>query len=253
MNPARPHGGLDALRAAFPFGIVVSQAGQSTVGAGVATCLVRRSVQPAQTYLLSCRHVLSLSLVDPWAPLAQLAVRAVGAGLLPLGTSTPIRGPLAGGMAPDFDAQLARVDAADGGQRALHGLAFDRTPPHVRSQADLQGLGGYWVATARRGAGGARHLVWVDHVGSVLDFTMTYTLPGLGERLITHTLVLRGTAHDRLVPGDSGSPAILTQRGGRLIGMYIGGDGVNAYVLPAWQLLDPRNYGLGSAETWALA
>jgi len=252
MSAGQPHAGLAALRAEFPYGIAVSRVGLNTVGAGVATCLVQRSTEPGQPYLVSCRHVLSLSLVEAASPLDALRVSAVGDETRALGQPTHIRGPLVGGMAPDFDAQLARLHQAADGPKVMRGLSFDRTPSHVRGVADLQAQPGFWVATGRPGTDGGRHMVWVDYRHFTTDFTMAYTLaPGV-TRLITHTLVLVGSSHDTLGPGDSGSPAVLTQRGGRLIGMYIGGDGTTAYVIPAWQLLNPRNYGVASGETWTL-
>jgi hypothetical protein len=172
--------------------------------------------------------------------------------LQPIGQPTAIRGSL-GGAPGDFDAQLARLEDATLATRALHGLSFQRDPAYVLGPDDMASEAGFWVATGRRGADGGRLLVWVDYEFPVPGFTMEYTLAHGVTRQITHTMVFQGTAHDRLAPGDSGSPAILTQGGSRLIGMYIGGDGVNAYVVPAWQLLNPRNFGITTGESWTLA
>lgn len=252
MNPLRPHAGLDELKADFPFGIAVSSASRPSVAAGVATCAVRRSVDPGTCYLMSCRHVLSMSLIDEASTFTDMTVSIVGAELQRAGQPTSVRGGLAG-QSGDFDAQLARLDTPAQADRALHGLSFGRSPPMLQGPADMAGVTGFWIATGRRAADGGRRFVWVADPTPEFDFTMEYTLGHGVVRQITHTRVFRGRAEDTLGPGDSGSPAVLTQSGGRLIGMYIGGDGVNAYVIPSWQLLYPPNFGVRTGETWTLA
>ena len=252
MNAPRPHAGLDALKADFPFGIAVSRASMGRVAAGVATCAVVRSVDPGNCYLLSCRHVLSMSLIDEASTFTDMTVSTVGAELRRAGQPIGIRGSLSGHPG-DFDAQLARLDGASQATMALHGLSFYRDPPMVLGPDDMTDVSGFWVATGRRAADGGRRFVWVTYESTEFGFTMEYTLGHGAVRQITHTRVMRGRAQDTLGPGDSGAPAILTQSGSRLIGMYIGGDGVHAYVIPAWQLLYPPNFGVNTGETWALA
>jgi hypothetical protein len=252
VTTARPHGGIDELQAAFPFGIAVSRSGLSKIAAGVATCVVRRSSDAGHRYILSCRHVLSLSLVDDTVSPAGIEVRSVNGSLPVIGQATALRGGLEG-REGDFDAQLARLTAPADAQRAMFGLSFERSPAYVGSWLEMKMESGFWVATGRRAADGKRHMVWVAYEEPVANFTMEYTLAHGVTRMITHALTFRGTAQDVLAPGDSGSPAVLTRNGGRLMGMYIGGDGVNAYVIPAWQLLDPRNFGVTTGETWTLS
>jgi hypothetical protein len=252
MTRPRPHGGLDELREAFPFGIVVSRSGLGMVGTGVATCVVRRSSDPSNSYLMSCRHVLSLSLIAESSTFSDMAVSTVGQALEPLGQPTSVRGSL-DGAGPGFDAQLARLSSAAAGPRALRGLQFERDPAYIRGDADIRDESGFWVATGRPDSDGSRQMVWVDYIRPVPGFAMEYTFGDGTTRHITHRMVLLGRAHGELGPGDSGSPAILTQGGGRLIGMYIGGDGVDAYVIPAWQLLNPHNFGITTGESWSLA
>lgn len=252
MSTPQPHGGIDDLKAEFPFGIAVTRDGLSKIAAGVATCAVRRSTDPARRYLMSCRHVLSLSLIQESSSFTGMTVSVVGSELEPVGQPTDIRGSLAGAPG-DFDAQLARLEDPADAAMALHGLTFQRDPPYVRNRDEMASEAGFWVATGRRGPDGERLFVWVDYEFPVADFTMDYTLGDGTPRRVTHALVFQGKAHDTLGPGDSGSPAVMTQGGSRLIGMYIGGDGVSAYVIPAWQLLNPLNFGVGTDESWTLA
>ncbi|MFT7773867.1 hypothetical protein [Roseateles sp.] len=193
-----------------------------------------------------------MSLINEASTFGDVTVSTVGAQLRRAGQPTCIRGSLSG-QSGDFDAQLARLDAPGEAMLALHGLSFHRDPPSLLGPGDVADMRGFWIATGRRAADGGRRFVWVDYESVVPGFTMEYTLGNGVVREVTHTMVLRGRAQDSLGPGDSGSPAVVTQSGSRLIGMYIGGDGINAYVIPSWQLLYPPNYGVNTGEKWVLA
>ncbi len=53
--------------------------------------------------------------------------------------------------------------------------------------------------------------------------------------------------------GDSGSPVVSSKNGGMLLGMHIAGGGNLAFMIPAWQLLNPARYkGVASSEVWEL-
>jgi hypothetical protein len=62
----------------------------------------------------------------------------------------------------------------------------------------------------------------------------------------------------RTRPGDSGSPLVIGFAHPRLAGMHIAGtpeDGQGralSYCIPAYALLDPRNYAGAMGETWRL-
>lgn len=72
--------------------------------------------------------------------------------------------------------------------------------------------------------------------------------------------LIRSQPQPATAPGDSGSP-IVTRDGQTLLGMHVSGiDGVDdsgaytvaAYMIPAWELLDPVNYTGVGREQWTL-
>jgi len=112
---------------------------------------------------------------------------------------------------------------------------------------------GFWIATGRADGKGRRKFVWVDYTGTVKDFEMPYSLGDGSVVRVRHRLVLHGISESLLMSGDSGSPAVRTQSGKQLMGMYIAGKASNAYVLPAWQLFNPRNLSVGNELSWGVA
>lgn len=243
-----PH---DAAVEELPYGILVTRQDARKYSGGVATCAIRRPAAGDQVFLMSCRHVLSRTDLDLDTDETDLPVLQGTAALTPLGTTTGIRGSLDGGATSGFDAQLAAIDDDEALTLAMGGVAFDDAESYVRLTGDVPAA--YWIATGRVGADGRRLLVGVEHLDTVVNFQMDYPQADGSKVRVTHDLVLHGRPSETLTFGDSGSPVILFKRGRTLIGMYIGGGPGNAYIIPAWQLMTPGNFGQAGESGWTLA
>lgn len=243
-----PHGnGADEL----PYGILVDRPDAKSYSAGVATCAIQRPAAPGRTYLISCRHVLSRTDIELDTGQTDLPVLRGTAARTPLASTTKIRGSLDGGTTAGFDAQLAAVDDDKAQRVAMGGLAFDSGDSYLKQASDVER--GYFIATGRVGADGKRLLVWADHLDTIVNFQMKYPQVDGSRVTVTHDLVLHGVPQQPLTFGDSGSPAISFRRGQTLVGMYIGGGPGNAYIIPAWQLMTPSNFGRPGESNWSLA
>jgi hypothetical protein len=246
-RPKPHHDDLTTL----PFGIAVSQDGASDASGGTMTCVVQRPSDPGRLYALSCRHVLSRSLDETPDIPSGCTVRCFTRDGPKVGRSDKARGTFLQAPLPSFDAQLVAVDDRGALRRLFVGLRFDPDDPVLAGPEEIPN--GFWVATPRMDEAGERRLVWIEFIDWPRDRPMPYRIDG--ETLaVSHTLVIHGRAvDDVLKPGDSGSPAILVRGGRKLIGMYLGGDGTNAYFIPAWQLFMPGNYGIKKEASWVLA
>ena len=242
----RPHSPADEL----PFGVAVCDGTSGTATGGTLTCAVQRV--DGQLCALSCRHVLSRSLARFPDMQPKSRVRLTSASGAVVGTPTSARGPFLTFPAASFDAQLLKVSDAAALRAALSGLRFDPADPALSDHGEMPN--DFYVATPRSGAAGKRVLVGVVFQGLPVLRPMPYPFPEpQGQVEIAHRLLIHAKAvGGRLEPGDSGSPAILFKSGSKLVGMYLGGDGVNAYFIPAWELFLPANYGLPSEEPWRL-
>lgn len=243
-----PHGPATDL---LPYGILVDRQDAKRFSAGVTTCAIQRPAAPGQSFLMSCRHVLSRTNLELDTNQTNLPVLQGTAARTSLGSTTAIRGSLDGGSMAGFDAQLAVVESDEARKLALGGLAFDNGDSYLKQPGDIQI--GYWIATGRTDDDGNRVLVWVDHLDILVKFEMDYPQVDGSRVTVTHDLVLHGTPRQPLTFGDSGSPAISIRRGQILIGMYIGGSVGNAYIIPAWQLMSPSNFGQQGEGGWTLA
>jgi hypothetical protein len=241
-----PHATADSL----PYGILVDRENARYFSSGVATCGVRRPVDPGTTYVISCRHVLSRTSLDLDRDQTGLPILLGTPARPELGATTDVRGRLDDDSSPSFDAQLAALDDAQALDRVLGGISFDAEGGYLERPGDIED--GFWVATGRVGVDGKRLLIWVEYHDPVPDFEMPYQLADGTTITVKHDLVLHGVPEEPLLFGDSGSPAIRVRRGQRLIGMYIGGSTGHAYVIPAWQLMTPRNFGRGDEQGWTL-
>ena len=229
----------------WPFGIRV---GDGIPMCGVATCCIRRPRDPSVTYLLSCRHVLGRTAMDADRNRSGLQVDLGSTPYQTVGRTTSIRGRLADAAQASFDAQLAEIEP-QGVDDVMHGISFESAESYLRNPWDV-GLG-YWIATGRAD-GSYRHLVWTDHVGVVTGFDIPYALGDGSQVVARHDLLLRGRPGEPLEFGDSGSPATTATSGHRLMGMFIASSERFAYVIPAWQLLSPLNYGRLGETRWEL-
>jgi hypothetical protein len=208
---------------------------------GTLTCALRRQDDMGM-FALSCRHVLSLSDARHPEPTwgAAVELRADGAKV---GVTRAIAGPLRRMPDRSFDAQLMAVENADAIRRALAGLhlngyaaGFEDIPDH------------YFIRTPRA-------TIPAQKVGFVYDRPI-YRMGGVGY--VAHYLLVESAPDHLTIGGDSGSPVVSEVDGGVLLGMHIAavnnGPGNRfAYMIPAWQLLDPANFdGTSNTEGWVL-
>ena len=233
-----------------PYGILVDGGGAKDFSSGVAACVVRRPAMPSRKFVVSCRHVLSRTLVDTDVAQSGLPVILGRDKQTSLGSSTDVRGRLDDDSDYSFDAQLAEVTDSQALVRARGGVSFEAADAFLTRPGDVGN--GFWIATGRTGDGGKRLLVWVDYLDAMPDFEMVYPLADGTSIKVVHRMVLHGHPEVPLMAGDSGSPAIRVQWGQRLIGMYIGGDDGNVYVIPAWQLVNPQNFKRPGESGWSL-
>ncbi len=227
------------------FGIAVSlDDPQEGVGGNVAVSL---QMGDGSLHAISCRHVLSRSLVNEPDIVGNARVSATLVGnWMPLGRTTSTRGRFIEAPELSFDAQLLRVADPNACRAAVGPLRFNS---YLQSPGQLPGR--FFVATPRIDVTGARIIVEVEQ----LDWNQARAMPYPFPRrmvMIAHALVFHGRTAEPLIRGDSGSPAMSTPQGGVLLGMYFGGDDENAYFIPAWQLFRAGNYGK-PAVTWGMA
>jgi hypothetical protein len=245
----RPNAGGDDVP--MPFGVLVRRTGDDALVRGVATCGVQRPGLPDVVFAMSCRHVLSRSLRDADGNQTGMPVLLNRPDLPRVGATLAARGALLDGPGFSFDAQLAKLSDGTELRRAMSGLKFTAADAFLHDPGDV-GFG-FWIATGRAEANGRRKFVWVDYTGTVEDFEMPYRLGNGSGIRVRHELVLHGISESQLMDGDSGSPAVRNQDGRQLMGMFIGGQGNEAFVLPAWQLMNPRNLGVGNELRWGVA
>lgn len=245
----RPH--ADCNDVPMPFGVLVQASDSPDDVRGVATCGVQRPGQQDTVFAMSCRHVLSRSLIDSDGSRTSLPVHLNRDGQPGLGKTSTVRGELLRSPDHGFDAQLMKLRGHAELRQAMSGLKFPRADAYLQDARDVDL--GFWIATGRADDDGRRKFVWVDYTGTVQDFEVPYKLGDGSVVQVRHRLLLHGISESLLICGDSGSPAVRKQAGRELMGMYIAGRDFNAYVLPAWQLFNPRNLGIGNELSWGLA
>jgi hypothetical protein len=214
---------------------------------GAMTCAIRRSDNANRSYALSCRHVFSMSLESN--PEAERVEVRTAEGSLLVGKTTAIRGGFVKSPEYSFDAQLAEIHDVEAFKKGFGGLRFDSKPNIAMSRDDLP-KSGFYIVTPRKDADNRRLRIWVDYEGTN-PFGFSYPL-AKGEMMIVHEELIFTRASEILENGDSGSPAVTNLTGGKFLGMYIGGDDGRAFIIPAWQLLQPWNYGLSPALSLSL-
>lgn len=86
----------------------------------------------------------------------------------------------------------------------------------------------------------------------MLRFVFNRLIPYPGVGLVAHEMLIESQlTSGEILGGDSGSPVVTHIGGGTLLGMFIAGSHTLFYIIPAWQLFTPSNYGRPN-ETWAL-
>lgn len=215
---------------------------------GVLTCLVDCELPDgtAVRRALSCRHVLSLSGYQSPEP-AGLRISRDGNEI---GRSLPIRGSLGPNLATCFDAQAMSITDPVNANACVWTSAWPRG--YVRHAGEMDAS--MWLQLPRD-VGAVR----VDYRGVWPSLRVTY---GNGEHsfvadvgpLVEVELVGNQTTN----PGDSGSPLVIGYTKPKLAGMHIAGnpdDGNGhalSYCIPAYALLDTRNFAGADGEIWNL-
>ena len=234
----RPHAMRDQVA------VFDAQTGNGTFGA--VTCAVRRQGDQ-RLFAMSCRHVFSITDTLNSHAITDAAVHLENLGGAIVARTTAIRGPLAPRPAVSFDAQLATVtpNAMDQFRSTMAGLSFSSANRFAHGIADIPDR--FWIVTPRTN-GNTQVRVRAEKLRFVFDRGINY--PGVG--LVSHQMLLEAQLIDgTTVEGDSGSPVVTHIGGETLLGMFIGGTDTLFYIIPAWQLFAPANYGRPN-ESWAL-
>jgi hypothetical protein len=222
---------------------------------GAITCVVQRPGD-TQTYAISCRHVFGMSRCTP-------AKYPVGASVCPgkidtdgtvtrigerkdaMASVAPFYGVLLSGGRSCFDAALAEIRAA-GADGSLRAAVPPLKPPgggksYLDRFADLANVGEYVIRTPRGDVPAKYVRGWSSEQQRPLEYE------GVGP-VIQRVVVVESLASGGTRPGDSGSP-VVNQAGTQLLGMHIAGGGETqaAFMLPAYELLNPGNY-IGMSE-----
>ena len=207
---------------------------------GCVACAVERSSQANQSYLISARHVFSLSeKLHPEQRNSEVRLRT---NRDRVGRTLQITGALQDLPPISFDAQLAKVVHVDAARRALGAIRFSAFAAHEGDISDQ-----YWVLTPR----GAIKLKRRQVIGG--EPPINYHRDGIRQVIHEELVESVFATSDTTMPGDSGSPVTTEKSGGVLLGMHIAGSDTRAYAIPSWQLLSPKNYQRAAAsETWRL-
>lgn len=234
--------------------VVDPQAEGVNWGTGTITCALRRrkSITPDKTFVLSCRHVFSMSgkinrsLIGTRVCLRDDTFQEVVAKTRAVSGEFRQAQLEAGGKFTNlsFDAQLAEVVNPANLDKTVKGLEISGIAEGVLDLSD-----GKWEIHA------ARKTIKADFLHEEQFFALTY-----GSITVRHRRVFIVRPSQPTKGGDSGSP-ILNPGTGKLIGMLIAGNGdtvsdpmrLMAVMIPAWQLFDPKNYRNAKAkEEWLL-
>jgi hypothetical protein len=211
---------------------------------GQVTCKLRlsRPNTTTEVFALSCRHVFGRS--ELFHPDVPTGLRVAMTGDVAIATTTGLFGELhdvdnAPSLGASFDAQLASIDDM---------AALDRLLAGARIRGSASGIDDipddYVIHTPRGKVSAAK-------IGPRFDTPpLKYPTPR-GDIEVVHGLVVE--SHADVESGDSGSPVV--SAGGMLLGMHIAGneDESIGYMIPAWELFNPHNWGLSAKNRMMLA
>ena len=221
-------------------GIEVATETGGAIEPGSLACVIQRSSQPEATYMISCRHVFSLS--ETLHPEQRRSTVRLRNSRRALGTTLRVTGTLQDEPSFSFDAQLAEMTDAGALRAALNGVRF---ADYARSPDDFPPE--YWILTPH----GPVKAHFVQIISPSLP--LSYHRAGITRVVHEELVVSHFATAERTVRGDSGSPIATTPAGGVLLGMHIAGSDQRTYAIPAWQLLCPANYQRAApTETWSL-
>jgi len=215
---------------------------------GVLTCRVdcRLPNGAVEQRVLSCRHVFGLSGIRaPDLPTAIISHEAK-----PIGNAVDVRGKLGSNVPSGFDAQLMQ--------------------PLTPGAADHCLLRAHWPGGFASYAGEFETTMWLHFPRQSGPFRAHYrgiwihlkVQYGTGETSFAANVgpVIEVDLDNSDAPraGDSGSPLVIGFTKAKLAGMHIAGlvdngDGrALSYCIPAYALLDPKNYAGAAGEVWEL-
>lgn len=209
---------------------VVLAVSQNKSIAGTVCAIVRRPDAPSLLYAIGCHHVFAMSKgIDPVPE--EVIVHFPGSRTAPvLGTLTRFAGIMETAFEYSFDAALIDVtDAAGPLAAAVVVPKVAAAHGHFDIPRDLTILTPHGTRRA------TFNNEWPTFSEIKYRRNPPITQTGLCE------LKLEGG--DRTEEGDSGSPVV--GPGGLLAGMHIASNGgTQAFMIPAYQLLKPFNYGM---------
>jgi len=247
VEDSRKHAGA---RPHTPQSVMVS-AGSPPVVSGAIACVVERSSDQDQLYVMSCVHVFSPTRSsDPRFHVARVKLENGGNAVA---TTVNVAGILSQAAQHSLDSQLAKVDNRAGLTMALGGVQIDG---YVRAEGEAMNAADLWIVTPS----GPIHAT--INAFRHEEHSINYGEDGRPEDIRHEELIEVQTEHPTR-GGDSGSPVLTSPDGGLLVGMLIAGPpdtvsdsetGTLSYVIPAWHLFQPRRYqGAGPTESWKLA
>ncbi len=215
---------------------------------GVLTCLVDCQLEDGGIVrrALSCRHVLSLTGIRSPEPV-KLPVSLNGHRI---GETLPVRGPLDQNQPASFDAQIMDIHDPVSIGDCLWTTRWPRG--HARHAGEFEAS--MWLQLPR-----ADGTVRVKYRGVWPVMRVSYgSGAGSFDANVGPLLELELVGAQTTRPGDSGSPLVIGFAKPKLAGMHIAGDPDDgqgralSYCIPAYALLDPRNYAEAHEQKWEL-
>jgi hypothetical protein len=228
--------------ASGPSGIIAAAPGGGTTEDGMIACVVERSAAQGNKFVISCRHVFSMTHKLHPRVIDRGAV-SLSAGGAQFAETCKVVGDLHDGPGFSLDAQLARV--VDPG--ALSGVLGNvKLTGYVRTPDDIPAR--YRQLYIQTSSGPVR----ADCAG-YSHGSIDYDAPGATKVVHKELLDLIKTPKV-IVGGDSGAAVTTELGGGLLAGMIVSSDRASSCrAIPAWDLLDPSKYnGADDSEVWAL-
>jgi hypothetical protein len=212
---------------------------------GTITCALQRSNFPEETFIMSCRHVFSLSVFYHPSKLSNSSVVSRN-NIFEYAKTINVKGRLVNGVRLSLDAQLSLVNNPKKLRTALNNIHFT---DYARTIDDIPKHSPYWIITSRGSLAVNFQQHWKPGPG------LSYGLSDLSDVVHAEVIesVFKGSA--TTINGDSGSPVTTEKNGGKLLGMhfYRYQNTNSSLFIPAWILFDAKNYKKTvSSENWTI-
>jgi len=224
---------------------------------GTITCAIQRSLFPDKTYVMSCRHVFSLSaFYHPSQLLLSDVVRRGGDSSFSFAKTTQIKGPLENAQSLSVDSQLSLVTDYRKLQTVLKNTYFTS---YAQSFNDIPKNKSYWILTPRGPIEVEYQQRWKP------DKPISYGPSDLSH--VVHEDVIESVFKRKnliTINGDSGSAVTTEKYGGKLLGMHFYSDDIritdevndnrkSSFCIPAWVLFASKNYSNALPnEIWSI-